>query len=278
MLFRSFIFVISLLIINPIRYSAPHSETILVTCATSELGQDICNHLAEKGYNLLIGGRTPEKLKSLASQLQERYPLHTIRSIILDFSKPDDIEAAVRAVQDIQLHGLVLIGPRPLALPKNGIPSTTQWEKSFLECFTTPLQVIRHLDQSLVNGGSIAIVSGLSSKYFMPAYKNTNVIRMMWTAETKNLADHFSSRGIRVNTVSPGVLYTGHHKQRIENEAQKNEITADAQLEKAVQGIPLKRYGQPKDLSNLLAFLLSPDSSFINGTDIPLDGGENQAY
>ncbi len=175
------------------------------------------------------------------------------------------------------IKGVVLIGPRPL-LSKNDIPSKEEWARTFSETFIGPLEVIRIFGPLIQGNGSIVIISGNSSKNYLPNYPNTNVMRLAWAGEVKNLVQFFANRKIRVNAISPGPIFTKHHEEKIKEKAESSKITVEEQLAKDTASIPLKAYGKPEDVTNLISFLLSDKSGHVNGTNILLDGGESTAY
>ncbi|WP_341752179.1 SDR family oxidoreductase [Candidatus Tisiphia endosymbiont of Piscicola geometra] len=251
--------------------------TILVTAATGALGSTICDVLASEGYNLLVSGRNNNKLTNLQKDLQKKYPNITVRTLIIDFSDTKTIENAASKITLSSIEGIVLIGPRP-SLNKNDIPSKDEWTKVFAETFIAPLEVVRFFAPKIHNNGSIVVISGSSSKNFLPAYPNTNVVRLAWSGEIKNLMHLFATRKIRVNAISPGPILTQHHKNMITEKASLNNISYEEQLLKDTSSIPLKSYGETEDLGNLVVFLLSNKSSHINGSNILLDGGESTSY
>ena len=261
-------------------------NTIMVTAATGALGNAICEQLALEGYDLLIAGRNPEKIDDLKKMLTSKYQEVHVQSVIIDFSDTKTIEEAAKHVSPDSIKGIVLIGPRPL-LSKNGIPDKSEWAKIFAETFwakifaetfIAPLEVVRLFTPHLQDNSSIVVISGNSSKNYMPSYPNTNVIRLAWTGEVKNLAHLFGGRKIRVNAISPGVILTRHHIERIKTQAASNNITFEEQLAKETAAVPLKSYGKTEDLGNLISFLLSEKSAHLNGTNTLLDGGESNAY
>mgnify|MGYP000048772654 CR=1 FL=1 len=268
---------IALLFLSIFSSIAEAKNTIMVTAATGALGTAICEQLASEGYDLLIAGRNSEKIKTLKESLNLKYKEVQVQSIIIDFSDIKTIENASKKVLPNFLKGIVLVGPRPV-LSKNGIPDKNEWAKAFSETFIAPLEVIRLFELHLQNNGSLVIISGNSSKNYLPSYPNTNVIRLAWTGEVKNLIHFFGERKIRVNAISPGVILTDHHRERITKKAATNTITFEEQLVKDTASVPLKAYGKTEDVGNLVSFLLSTKSAHLNGTNIVLDGGESNTY
>jgi Dehydrogenases with different specificities (related to short-chain alcohol dehydrogenases) len=253
------------------------TQKILVTAATGELGQSICEYLAASEHNLLIAGRNEEKLKKLQLVLTNKYPKVEVAKIIIDFNDLETIKTAVDGLKQEAIKGVVLITPRP-SLQTKDIPTPEQWSKAFSEGFIAPLEVLRLFQARIIKDGSVVIISGLTSKFYMPTYPHTNVIRLAWSGELKSLAHLLGKRNIRVNAISPGIILTDYNKAKIKERGSKNTRTYDQQLAYETQHLPLYAYGTPLDVASLVGFLLSPDSKHLNGTNIPLDGGESNAY
>jgi 3alpha(or 20beta)-hydroxysteroid dehydrogenase len=110
---------------------------------------------------------------------------------------------------------------------------------------------------SIVNVGSLA---GLTGHYTVPYTTSKWALRGL----THACAMELGPRGIRVNAVHPGYIET--------------QMTASAPttfLDANVRLTPLGRAGQPEEVAQLMVFLMSPESSYINGVDIPIDGGQS---
>ncbi|MGN7619447.1 MAG: SDR family oxidoreductase [Rickettsia amblyommatis] len=88
----------------------------------------------------------------------------------------------------------------------------------------------------------------------------------------------FADRKMRVNSISPGIVLTQHHEDRIRAQAISNNISYKAQLSQDTSAIPLKSYATKEDVANLAIFLLSNKASSLNGINVLLDGGESSAY
>jgi len=187
------------------------------------------------------------------------------------------MQASTQNIKFDQLNGVVLIGPRP-ELTRNDIPSPEQWKKAFNETFIAPLAFLKQIIPSIQDNGSIIIISGNSSKDYSKAYANTNVMRLAWLGEVKNLMYFLATRKIRVNAISPGPILTQFHLDKIAKSASDNKITFEEQFQRNSQSIPLGTYGALDDVVNLVHFLVSKKSKHINGTNILLDGGESNAY
>jgi 3-oxoacyl-[acyl-carrier protein] reductase len=252
-------------------------KTILITAATGALGEAISEMLAREGHNLVLAGRNQIKLHDLQNRLHIKFQQVNIQTLIIDFSDIKTIQNAADTLLQKTLDGLVLIGPRP-SLNKDGIPVPNEWNNAFLETFISPLEVVRSFSSRITDQSSIVVISGNSSSSYLPNYPNTNVLRLMWVGEIKNLMHFFAQRKIRVNAISPGPILTQFHIKRITQKAQVNHLSFEKQLIQETSAIPLKEYGSTTDVAYLVSFLLSEKSMHINGTNTLLDGGESNAY
>jgi 3-oxoacyl-[acyl-carrier protein] reductase len=91
------------------------------------------------------------------------------------------------------------------------------------------------------------------------------------------LANELGSFNITVNNVLPGATYTGRLQEIIRNKALKlntSEKEIESQMAKQV---PLKRIGSPEEIANAILFLASEDASYINGINLPVDGGRTKS-
>ncbi|WP_202149289.1 SDR family NAD(P)-dependent oxidoreductase [Candidatus Sarmatiella mevalonica] len=249
----------------------------MITAATGAFGEALSFHFAAEKFDLILAGRDENKLVDLKKRILSRYQSSSILTIIVDFSDIEAMRASMQSIKFNQLDSVILIGPRP-ELTRNNIPSFEEWNKTFNETFFAPLECLKQMIPSIRDNGSIVIISGNSSKDYLKAYPNTNVIRLAWIGEVKNLMHFLAARKIRVNAISPGPILTKFHRDKITKTASDNKITFEAQLRNDAKSIPLGAYGSLDDVTNLVHFLISKKSKHINGANILLDGGESNAY
>ena len=253
------------------------ADTILITSATGSFGQAISFHLAFEKFDLILAGRNKPKLENLKKRILDKHQNVNISTLVIDFSHINQMRTAVENQKINQIDGVVLIGPRP-ELPGNTIPSPEEWQKAFTETFFAPLECLKKITPNMRDTSSIVVISGNSSKDYLKAYPNTNVIRLAWTGEVKNLMHFLATRKIRVNAISPGPILTPFHRDKIAKAAADHHITFKEQFQNNSKSIPLGTYGSLDDVANLVHFLLSKKSKHINGTNILLDGGASNAY
>ena len=99
------------------------------------------------------------------------------------------------------------------------------------------------------------------------------MIRISIAGLVKTLSKELASKGILVNAVLPGYIFTDRVKQIVKNRANKEKITEEEALKSITKDIPLGRIGDPEEFANVVLFLASNLSSYVNGACIPVDGG-----
>lgn len=121
--------------------------------------------------------------------------------------------------------------------------------------------------------GRIIINASITAKDPPETLVLTNVYRAALTSYSKTLAQQFASHGITVNTVGPGSFRTARALELLNEMSKKQKRNVkDIELE-ITQRLSMKRYNEPKEFGNVVAFLASDAASAITGTFIPIDGG-----
>ena len=251
-------------------------KVILITGAGGHLGRAISKRLAAAGARVILGGRNQEPLKDLEHQIVDSGG--DAKAVILDITDQENIKSLLDNIQDKygRLDGLVNNAFRPLS----GSIDAAKME-DFQKAFETNVSALFFLSQqclpllareadeamsSIVNISSMYGMvspdpsiygdSGMNNPPFYGASKAA-VIQL-----SRYFAGHVTDRGIRTNTVSPGAFPP-------ESVTSKN---PDFHAEMCKKN-PMKRVGQPEEVAAAVHFLLSEDATYINGVNLPVDGG-----
>lgn len=252
-------------------------KCILVTGATGGIGSVLSEHLASKGYALILTGRTQTKLEKLAASLESKFG----RKVLFAASDFTDQSSFKRALELASggIDGLVIMPPQLEPTPEC-LPSDEAWEKMFRESFVGPVGFIREIMPSLkkVNRSKVVVVSGISSLQVLSHYATSNVLRLAWLAQTKTLAHAYGPESIHFNTLSLGGVLTPEYVDELQKEAAERKVGYEAVLNEQVNNVPLRKYATPAEVASAIEGLLSPFTDHITGSNFACDGGFTRAY
>ncbi len=160
-----------------------------------------------------------------------------------------------------------------------GGPIATAAEEDFINTFNRHL-ICNHILAKAVMGsmkeagyGRIINIISTSVKIPLANLGVSNTIRGAVASWSKTMANELGQFNITVNNVLPGATSTQRLQSIIQNNATKKSSTVDAVEEEMKKEIPMKRFADASEIANVVAFLASPAASYINGVNIPVDGG-----
>lgn len=244
---------------NPFSLSG---KTVLVTGASSGIGQETAIQCSKMGANVIITARNEERLKETLSQMEGGG--HNM--IIADQTKQDEIESLVSQVD--QINGLVLCAGKPKTLTFQ-FCTREYFNDVFDINFFAPVELLRLLvkKKKIVKESSVVFVSSIGGTR---SYGVGNGIyassKSAIDAIMKTSAKELAVKKIRVNSVNPGMVET--KLIHVGN-------FTDEQLEADKKTYPLQRYGNPIDIALGIVYLLSDASSWITGYPLVIDGGKS---
>jgi len=233
----------------------------IVTGASRGIGQGIAVELARAGADVVVsdiipGDKTVKKIKAL-----KRKAIF----VKTDVSKKKDVENLIKETIKNFKKIDILVNNAGIFIPeKTESLSEENWDKTIninlKGYFLCSQAAIKYMNSgaSIINISSVAGISGYAQAAAYCASKGGI------TLLTKSLAAEFGSRGIRINSVHPGVIETAMTKGVLGDKTSRQGILSK---------IPLKRTGKPIDIAGPVAFLASDASSYITGAEIVVDGG-----
>ena len=198
---------------------------------------------------------------------------------VADFSRPEEVKAVVGdLVAENPIHILINNTGGP-----PGGPISEAADAEFLSAFNLHLVNNHNLAQAVIPGmktdgfGRIINVISTSVKIPLSGLGVSNTIRGAVASWSKTMANELAAFGITVNNVLPGATSTERLFQIIRNKAEKSGITEEQAAEAMKNSVPANRFADPSEVANAIVFLASDAASYINGINLPVDGGRTKS-
>jgi 3-oxoacyl-[acyl-carrier protein] reductase len=251
------------------------NKTALVCGASQGLGFACATELALMGATIIAVSRNENKLQSAIQDLDtSKKQQHSF--LVMDLSNPQEVKQTVSAflAKENTIHILINNAGGPPSAPMIETDAA-EIEKAF----RTHVISSHILAQLVVPGmkaagfGRIVNIVSTSVKQPINGLGISNTVRAAVANWAKTLANEISSFGITVNNVLPGYTNTDRLDYLFTKQATEQGINKEDIFKKMAAAIPAGRLGEPKEFGAAVAFLCSPAASYINGINLPVDGG-----
>jgi 3-oxoacyl-[acyl-carrier protein] reductase len=254
------------------------NRVFVVTGGSRGLGFATAAALVAEGAQVILAARDQDALDSAVQRLGGGASAVGLPADLADPSAAERVIAAAVARYGRLDGALISVGG-----PAGGTPMTTDddtWRSAFETVFLGSLRVARAAANAMSSdpgdtpgaGGSLVFVLSTSAREIFPGLTTSNGLRPGLGMMVKDLADELGTRGIRVNGLMPGRIATD---RMFALDARYG--APDMVRRRNESAIPLGRYGEPEEFGALAAFLLSPKSSYVTGSLVPIDGGASRS-
>ena len=235
-----------------------------VTGGMGGIGSPICKRLCSDGYTVVAGcgPNSPRKDKWLADMRAEGYDVYASEGNVSDW------ESTKAAFDKVKAE----IGEIDVLVNNAGITRDGQFRKmskqQWDEVIDTNLNSLFNVTKQVIDGmadrgwGRIINISSVNGQKGQFGQTNYSTAKAGLHGFTMALAQEVATKGVTVNTVSPGYVGTDMVKA----------IRPDV-LEKIVAGIPVKRLGEPEEIASIIAWIASDEGGYATGSDFSLNGG-----
>jgi len=243
----------------------------IVTGASSGIGQAAARRLAADGYAVTAVGRDSAALERVCREIEAAGGHAT--SLVADVTAADAPEAILSRALGPDSDGLDALVNAAGIIASGSVDATTDqgWDTMMDVNVRTPFRLIRAAADALARRrGAVVNVSSVAGTRAFPGLAAYCVSKAAVDQLTRVAALDFAPKGVRVNAVNPGVVVTNLHRRGGMDEARYAEF-----LDRARTTHPLGRPGQPEEIADLIAFLVSPASGWITGETIAIDGGRH---
>ncbi|MCE7733722.1 MAG: SDR family oxidoreductase [Candidatus Heimdallarchaeota archaeon] len=247
----------------------------LVGGSSEGIGKAVAIELAKLGAEVIVISRNEEKLKSVVKELNQLNKLNN-SYLIADYSIPATLEEAVSDLinNNKPVHILINNTGGPPGGPANeaGIQEFYDAFRNHLICNQMLLKLVLPGMKKEKYGRVINIIS-TSVKQPIPNLGVSNTIRGAVANWAKTLANELGQYGITVNNVLPGMTKTQRLVSIVNTRAEKQNVSVETIENELLETIPARRFAEAAELGYATAFLASPAASYINGVNLPVDGG-----
>lgn len=255
------------------------NKVALVSGSTQGIGRAAAEAMAQCGATVVLLARNQSKLEEVLADLPTPSG-QKHEYLVADFSQPKQLKSVITGW--IGEGNQVDILVNNTGGPKGGAIADAPVEE-FLAAFNQHLICNHILVQAVLPSmkanryGKIINVISTSVKQPLPQLGVSNTIRGAVGNWSKTLANELGQYNITVNNVLPGATNTERLKGIAENKSNLTQESVDEIFETMASESPMKRIAEPTEIAQAILFLASDLSSYVNGINIPVDGGRTKS-
>lgn len=247
----------------------------LVCGASQGIGKSIAIEFAKMGASIIVVARNADNLRRVVNELPKNYN-QDHQLIATDFSKTEE------SINRISAH-IAEGNTYDILINNTGGPAHGQLQEASVDtlkiAFNMHIVMSQLLVQQLIPSmmekhfGRIINIISVGAKQPIEGLGVSNTIRGSMASWAKTLSRELSPYGITVNNILPGYTKTNRLDHLIDINAKKFGISFEAAEQQLVSKTPVGRLGKPEEIAYVAGFLASEYASFINGINLPVDGG-----
>ncbi|MEP7142331.1 MAG: SDR family oxidoreductase [Ferruginibacter sp.] len=248
--------------------SGDRGKIAIVTGGGSGLGLAIAEKFTQNGIQTIIAGRDEEKLTKAKAQLGEN-----AFAMVCDLSNLASIPPFIAKVIDEFGHIDILVNNAGINMKKDFTEVTDEEFQSVINTnlcsvFAISREVVKHM---LVKGsGNIIHISSMAAQYGLPKVIAYSASKTAIDGMTRAMAVELSPKGIRVNAIAPGFIYSAMTDKALNSDPERKA--------KVFGRTPMGIMGQPADIGDAALFLATDASKYITGVVLPVDGGNSIGF
>lgn len=249
----------------------------IVTAASAGIGKGVAKVLSAQGVELLISSSNPERVESSAEEVKQLTGTE-IHWHKCDLKNPSDVIALKSAAIDkLGKLDFIILNYGDPKLDEFMKLDDKEWEDSINMFIGTTVKLVRGLVPHLrLPGARIIFITSSTTRQARERFALSGALRAAVVNLGKILSLELSPLGLTVNSISQGFFNTDRLKGVLEMNAKKNGTSIEVELKNIEKQVPVGRVGEPEEIGKLVSFLCSEDASYINGTNIPIDGGSTR--
>ena len=243
-------------------------KTAIITGGGSGLGLAIAKAFTQNNINTVIVGRDEEKLKIAKAELGENCYYKSA-----DLNNLSSIPALVENI-------IKELGRIDILVNNAGVNQKKEFtevsDEEFQNIITTNLCAVFSLSREVVkhmlskNAGCIINISSMAAQYGIPKVIAYSASKTAIDGLTRAMAVELSPRGIRVNAIAPGFIYSAMTEKALNSDPERKA--------KVFNRTPMGHMGQPEDIAAAALYLASDGAKYVTGVVLPVDGGNSIGF
>ena len=253
-----------------------NNKTALVTGSTAGIGYATAKQLLQEGANVIINGRTKDRVDAAISSLQKEKITGKVSGIAADFSKVGEVNALIAEIPavDILINNVSIFGPVPFEKITD-----EEWLRLFEINVLSGIRLSRYYFPLMLkqNWGRIIFISSESAINIPEEMIHYGMTKTAQLAISRGLAELTKKTNVTVNSVLPGPTKSEGVTNFVNDMAESKGKTAAEMEEEFFKTIRptsiIQRFTTVNEIAQMITFLASPLSSATNGASIRVDGG-----
>lgn len=250
----------------------------LVNGASAGMGLAAAQFLAAEGAHLVMAARGAARLEQAAQQIRDQHGVQVV-TVAADHSTDEGRQRILAACPDPDI--LVATCSPPPMTPDHRAITQAQWQASLDTGLLGPVQFIEAVLPSMVQRkwGRIVNIATIATKYPLELRILSGAPRAALINYTVAVARRVAADNVTLNAVLPGMFHTAAVHDQFTANAQRNGTSYDQEVQKFVEAhqIPARRFGDPRDVGSLVAWLCSEFAGYITGQGIVVDGATTRS-
>ena len=246
----------------------------IITGASQGIGRATAIRLAKDFSGLMLVARKKEELEATAAAVRDM----GAKAELLDLDLRDREAPGIIVSKTLGVFGRIdAVVNIAGAVPQIDLFEMTddQWnDGAELKLHGARRLTIKAWDALKATNGSVIFTSGNSALDPKPGFAAVATINAAIVALAKAFAEQGIKDGVQVNSVLPGPVMSGRRTSFLEKWSKANNLSGEEAAKKFLAEAHINRYGQPEEIAELMAFLVSPGAKWMTGTAVRMDGGE----
>ena len=251
-------------------------KVAFISGSTAGIGLAIAQRLGLEGADIVINGRTEERVRVALAQIKKDVREVDVRGIAADLGTAEGCAEVVRQLPqlDILVNNVGIFEPKPF-----GEINDADWEKFFAVNVMSGVRLSRAYLPGMKerNWGRIVFISSESGLQIPAEMIHYGMTKTAQLAIARGLAETCAGTAVTVNSVLPGPTASEGVSEFVSSRASQENLSREefeTQFFKSARPTSiLKRFEEPAEIANVVAFVCSPLASAINGTSVRADGG-----